>query len=163
MDEDNRLVVRRFWEEVFEGGDLDAADELFAAGHVIHDPVLSPEARGAEGVKEIVAVFRGVSPGIRVSVEDELADGDRVVTRWTAHGILDERMRGVNLARESITVSGISIFRVTEGRLQETWQHLETVKDVAGVLGSVSERVAATAGTSGESSQFLCKVCPWLC
>jgi predicted SnoaL-like aldol condensation-catalyzing enzyme len=91
--EDNKAVVRRFWEEVFNKGNLDAAYELFAANHVIHIPSLQIDEVGVDAMKTLVAVPRTVSPDILATINDQVAEGDKVVTSWTARGTLAGEMR----------------------------------------------------------------------
>jgi len=86
--EENKAVVRRFWEEVFNEGNLDAAYDLFAADHVIHIPSLQIDEVGVDTMKALVAVPRTVSPDIWATIKDEVAEGDKVVTSWTARGTL---------------------------------------------------------------------------
>ena len=121
---DNKAVVRRFWQEVFNEGNLDAADEIFARDHVVHHPVLPERGRGSGVMKAIVAMFRQVSPDVRATVEAEVAEGDDVVTLWTARGEPAPSMRGN--ADPEVVVSGIGFFRVEGGRIQETWLRFES-------------------------------------
>ena len=85
--EDNKTVIRRFLEEIFEGGNLELVDELFAPDYVLHDPAVPEEVRGQEGIKQYVAMYRSAFPDTRFTVEDQSAEGDRVVTLWTGQGI----------------------------------------------------------------------------
>src|ERR687884_1889407 len=91
--EDNTVIVRRFWEEVFNEGNLEIADELFASDHIFHQPNLSEEEHGPGVVKGVVAVLRKISSDIQVIIEDEIAAGDKVVTRWRASGTLTPELR----------------------------------------------------------------------
>lgn len=168
--EDNRAVARRYWEEVFGRGDLAVADEIFAADHVVHDPNLPEEVRGPEVMKAAAALARRVSPDLRVSVEDEISAGDRVVTRWTATGDLAREIQRSGGPGEGVRISGITIFRVSDGVIQETWQHVEP-------RGDEAERPSApdefwewlrgdeeTRGLSDESYRgWPCVICPWCC
>ncbi len=124
--EDNKAVVRRFWREVFEAGDLDAADEIFARDHVLDHPVLPQGGRGPGAVKAIVRVFRKMAPELRVRVEEEIAEGEKVVTRWSARG------RAVDQEGPDdpgVAVSGAAIFRVSEGEIRETWLRFQSLDD----------------------------------
>ena len=124
--EDNKAVVGRFWREVFGGGELEVADEIFAAGHGLDHPALPEGGRGPRVVKAVVGVFRKLSPELRVSVEDEIAEGDKVVTRWSVSG------RAVDQEGPDdpgVVVSGVAIFRVSDGEIQETWLRFQSLDD----------------------------------
>ncbi len=84
--EENKAVSRRVAEEVFNGHNVDLADELYAPDYVLHDPSLPEDLHGPEGIKRYAAMTLGAFPDIRVAVEDQVADGDKVVSRWTATG-----------------------------------------------------------------------------
>jgi predicted ester cyclase len=88
--EQNRSVSRRFYTEIFEKGNLNLAEELFTTDFINHDhsgPGPNGEwPRGTEGVRAVVKTYRGAFPNIRFTIDDIFAEGDKVVTRWTAHG-----------------------------------------------------------------------------
>jgi predicted SnoaL-like aldol condensation-catalyzing enzyme len=117
--EENRSIVRYFWEEVFNQGNLEMADQLFAPDHMVHISSLRTDEVGTEVMKSLVAIPRAVSPDILVFIEDEVAEEDKVVTSWTARGTL-----AYDTADE-VTTSGINIYRVFEGRIRETWWHVD--------------------------------------
>ena len=83
--EQNKVIVRRFFEEPWKGN-LDVVDELTASDYVGHDPALPEPLRGPEGVKEFIATYREGFPDARITVEQQLAEGDLVATRWSARG-----------------------------------------------------------------------------
>jgi ketosteroid isomerase-like protein len=122
--EDYKAVVSDFWQKVFTEGNLDVADELFAPDHVLHIPSLpSPlrDATGPDAIKSFVALPRRVSPDIQVTVKDWVAEGEKVVTYWTARGTLaDEMMRGADYDNDGITASGVTIYRVSDGQIRES-------------------------------------------
>ena len=123
---DNRAIVRRFWREVFDGGELDVADELFASGHAAHHPALPEDGRGPGIMKAFVAVVRKMSPGLRVTVEDEISEGEKVVVRWSAGGrAIDQE----GPDDPGVAVSGIAIFRVSDGEIRETWLRFQSHDD----------------------------------
>ena len=82
MSEENKAIARRVLKEVFSGqGDLEVADELFAPNFVGHDTASPEDIRGPEGVKEFAGMYRNAFPDVQMSVEDQVAEGDMVVTR----------------------------------------------------------------------------------
>ena len=118
--EDNKVIVRRFGQEVFNEGNLELVDELFASDHAVDYPALPEEGQGPDVIKAIVALFHMVSPDVQVTVEDEVAEGEKVVTRWTASGTAAPEMRDPNLQSDEVKVSGISIFHFSNGIIQKT-------------------------------------------
>ena len=84
MSEQNKAQVRRVIEDVYNRGDLGVVDKVAASDLVIH--ASSQEIRGREGAKQYVAALRAAFPDIHFTVEDQIAEGDIVVTRWTARG-----------------------------------------------------------------------------
>lgn len=120
--EDSKAVVRDFWHKVFNEGNLDMADELFAPDHVLYISGLERDETGPEAIKTLVALPRKLSRNtIQITVEDCLAEGEKVVTRWTATGTLaDEIMRGSDYDNDKITASGVAIYRVSGGLIRHT-------------------------------------------
>jgi predicted SnoaL-like aldol condensation-catalyzing enzyme len=79
--EENKALARRVLEEMFNKGNLDLADEVFAPDYVDHDPAMPEDIRGPEGFKEYVSIFRTAFPDLHLEIEDQVAEGDKVVTR----------------------------------------------------------------------------------
>jgi predicted SnoaL-like aldol condensation-catalyzing enzyme len=124
-EQDNKVVVRRFFEEVFDGGDLDVADEVFDAEHRILNPYASEGMRGPESMKGLALFYRNILPDPEFVVEDEVAEGDKVMTRWTLRGTLMDDLRALGIYGK-VAISGISISRVVDDKIQETWLRCET-------------------------------------
>jgi len=76
---------------------------------------------GREGIKRFVATFRAASPDICCVVEDQIAEGDLVVTRWTAHGTHRKELLGIPPTDNPLTVTGIEFDRIVDGKIDETW------------------------------------------
>ncbi|HET7479814.1 MAG TPA: ester cyclase, partial [Rubrobacteraceae bacterium] len=93
--EENKAVIRRFLEEVFGGGDLELVDELFAPDYVLHDPAVPGEVRGPDGIRQYVDMYRSAYPDTHFTIEDQLAEDDEVVTRWTGQGTQEGVLMGI--------------------------------------------------------------------
>ncbi len=119
--EENKAISRRVGEEIFNGGDLDLADELYAPDYVLHDPSLPEDLHGPEGLKRYVAMTRAAFPDARVTVEDQVAEGDKVVDRWTARGTHTGEFMGIPPTGRRIEVSGVTISRFAGGKIAEDW------------------------------------------
>ncbi len=119
--EENKALVRRWLDEVFTRGNLDRVSELFAPNYTLHDPSFPGGIYGPEGVKRYVGAYRAAFPDARFGVEDQLAEGDMVATRWTARGTHQGDFVGIPPTGERVTVSGIEFSRVIGGRIDEAW------------------------------------------
>jgi steroid delta-isomerase-like uncharacterized protein len=118
--EQNKANVRRFFEEVWNKGNLDVIDELVAANHVDHDapPGIAP---GSEGQKQFVTMYRNAFPDVHIHIEDQVAEGDRVVTRWSAHGTNTGSLFGMPATGKAATVTGTVINRWENDKNVESW------------------------------------------
>jgi predicted ester cyclase len=121
--ETNKQRSRRLYEEIFGRGNLDAADELMAAGIVNHGPGSSP-VLGTEGIKRQAALLRTAIPDLRTTLNDQFGEGDRVVSRRTGSGTHTGplNMPGVILAAtgNGICFDEIRIDRYAAGRIVES-------------------------------------------
>jgi steroid delta-isomerase-like uncharacterized protein len=117
--ESNKIVVRRFVDEVFVAGRLEAVDELVAADFVPHSwPGTGP---GRDELKRAMGrVFGGLSD-VRMDIEDTIAEGDRVVVRLTAHAVQSGEFMGMAPTGKAYSIPEIHIFRVADGRIAEHW------------------------------------------
>jgi len=118
--QENKAVSRRVAQEIFNGGNLDLADELYAPDYVLHDPSLPEDLHGPEGIKQYAAMSLGAFPDARVTVEDQIAEGDKVVDRWTATGTPTGDLMSVPPTGRRIEVSGITISRFAGARSWRT-------------------------------------------
>ena len=120
--EENKAVVRRVIEEMFNKGNLDAADELIAPDFVQHDPAMPEEVHGPEGFKNFAAAYRAAFPDLHMNIEEQIAEGDLVATRWTVTGTHDGEIMGINPTGSRVAQPGMDISRVSEGKVAETWE-----------------------------------------
>jgi steroid delta-isomerase-like uncharacterized protein len=136
--EENIAATRGFFETV-EHGNLDVLDAIVSPDYVLHDPSMPEEVRGVEGAKEMVETYRSAF-GLRVTIEQQIADGDYVATRYTARGKHDSEFMGVPPTGRDLTVAGICISRCRDGKIVEEWE----VWDALGAfqqVGAVPETV----------------------
>ena len=120
--EENKALVRRVFEQMFNEGNLDVADELLAPGYVDHDPSLPQDVHGPEGFKEYVGMYRAAFPDLHVQIQDQLAEGDRVATRWTGTGTHNGELAGITPTGKQVTLPGMEIVRIANGKLVEGWE-----------------------------------------
>jgi len=121
--EQNKALVRRFSEEVWNKGNLDVVYEIFADDYVRHDLRPGNPLPGPEGQKRIAQDFRAAFPDIHTTVDFVIAEGDMVVTRWTAEGTHTGRWANVPPTGKRARFSGVNIFRIENGKVVELWNH----------------------------------------
>ena len=127
--ERNRALVRRALEEFYNAGDLSLAEELFAEDFINHD-LAAPQFIGREGRKQWVTTMSASFPGSHTTIDDLIAEGDRVVKRFTWRGTHRGEWNGLPATGKQITNTGVAIYRIAEGKIQECWW----AYDVLGLL-----------------------------
>jgi steroid delta-isomerase-like uncharacterized protein len=137
MSEQSKALVRRSLEEVFAEGNFDAIPEIFAPDYVEHDPASDGEIRGHDGLRRDLEPYVNAFSDTRVTVEDQLAEGDLVATRVTVRATHVEQFRGVPPTGERIEVTGTVVHRVAGGRLAEGWWNWDTL-GLMQQLGAIS-------------------------
>jgi steroid delta-isomerase-like uncharacterized protein len=123
--EENKVVLRRLYEEVWSQGNLATVDELLAADYVLHDP--AHLVRGPEGFKAYVATFRAAFPDLHATVEDQIAEEDRAAMRFTARGTHKGEFHGIPPTDNQITLSGTNIQGFVDGKIVENWVSLDAL------------------------------------
>jgi steroid delta-isomerase-like uncharacterized protein len=122
LTETNKAVSSRFLEEVFNKGKLNVLDEILAKDHVNSGPGTLPGLpTGPEGAKQLVTVYRNAFPDVHFTIDDQIAEGDKVVTRWTGHGTHKGELLGIPATGKSSTVTGIAVDRLVNGKIVESW------------------------------------------
>jgi steroid delta-isomerase-like uncharacterized protein len=142
--EENKALVRRVIEEMFNKGNLDAADELIAPHFVDHHPAMPEEVRGPEGLKEVAAMYRVAFSDLHMEIEEQIAEGDLIATRWTATGTHDGDLMGIAPTGNRVTLPGMDISRVSDGKVAETWEGYDTMvmMQQIGAISSPEEQQA---------------------
>ena len=119
MSTDNEAVVLRWWEELWNQGDISLADDLHTANFRDHDPASPWVQPGPEGMKQKVSAYRAAFPDLSFTMEQTLSAGDRVVTHWRCHGTHQGNILGLAPTGKAIDIEGISIFRLEDGMIAE--------------------------------------------
>jgi steroid delta-isomerase-like uncharacterized protein len=114
----SKTIVRRFVEESWNGKS-NVVDELIARDYVGHDPANPEPVRGPEGVKTFISTYRAAFPDLRITIKDQLAQDDLVATRWTSRGTQKGELMGIEPTGKQVTVSGVTISRLADGKLVE--------------------------------------------
>jgi steroid delta-isomerase-like uncharacterized protein len=134
MSEENKALARREVEEIFTQGKLDVAEEIYTSDFVDHDLVLPREMHGPEEMKEYVGMYRSAFPDLKVTLEDQVAEGDKVVNRWTAQGTHLGEYMGIAPTGKEVRFAGMHISHITqEGKIAENWE----VYDLMGLMRQI--------------------------
>ena len=123
---ENKATARRLLEEAWSKGKLDVVDECVTADYVFHDPA-APGIRGPEGLKQLITMYRTGYPDLTCTIEDQLADGDKVIARWSCGGQHLGELMGIPATGKRTTTSGISIPRFEGGKAVEEWTRWDTL------------------------------------
>ena len=124
--EENKAAIRRIWEEVMNKGDLAVADELMATDYVYHGPG-GIEANGPEGFKQYITMFRTAFPDIHCTIDDVVAEGEKVVSRFTLRGTHNGDLMGIAPTGKKTEIMGIVIHRFAGGKEVEAWGSYDTL------------------------------------
>lgn len=126
-ENDNRAILRRLIEEVYNQGNLAVADELYSMDAVRHDPATPDVGKGPEFAKQIATRYRAAFPDLHLSIADMIVEGDKVATRWTCTGTHQGVLQGIAPTGKNISLSGISIGRFANGKIAEEWANWDTL------------------------------------
>lgn len=125
--EENKALARHVIEEMFNKGNLDVADELLAPEYVDHDPAMPEDVRGPEGFKEYVRAYRSAFSDLHIQIEDQVAEGGKVATRWTGTGTHDGDLAGIAPTGNHATLPGMEIVRISDGKIVEGWEGYDSM------------------------------------
>jgi steroid delta-isomerase-like uncharacterized protein len=121
---ENKAIVRDYIDALFNKGDLDAGDRYLNSDFVNHDLPFGAPA-GAEGMRAAASMFREACPDWNTSYHHLVAEEDVVVEHFTASGTFSGSLMGVTGTGQTISLPGINIFRVIDGRIVERWGRLD--------------------------------------
>jgi steroid delta-isomerase-like uncharacterized protein len=120
--ETNKSIVRRIFEEAFGQGNLAVLDEIIAPDQVNGGPGALPGMpSGPEGSKMLISAYRNAFPDLHFTIDEQVAEGNTVVTRWTAHGTHNGEFAGIPPTGKSATVVGMGVDRIENGKIVESW------------------------------------------
>jgi predicted ester cyclase len=120
--EANKTIARRLIEEAFGQGNLAVLDEIIAPNHVNSGPGELPGVpSGPEGTKMLITVYRNAFPDLHFTIDEQIAEGNTVMTRWTAHGTHNGELAGLPPTGKPAMVVGVNLDRVEHGKIVESW------------------------------------------
>jgi predicted ester cyclase len=122
----NKAIYRRWFEEVVTGGCAAVAAELLAPEYVLHFPGM-PDPVSPTGHIQLVQMFRAGFPDWVETVDDVIAEDDKVVIRVTGQGTHDGEFQGIPPTGRAVTATGIGIGRIRDGRVVEAWAEYDAL------------------------------------
>lgn len=139
--EDNKAIVARYSEDVWNSGNLATVEDYIAVDYVRHDPGIPMEVRGPEGIKQLVRVFRDAFPDVHFTPQIIVAELDKVVVRFQVSGSHQGELMGIPATGKPIAITSIEIFRLTDGKIAEQWLAVDNMGMLQqlGVLPTVDQ------------------------
>lgn len=123
--EENKALVSRVADDIWNRGDLAAVDEVMAADARYHGPHMPDGVGGRDDWRQAIGTYRAAFPDSHVTFEEMIATGDTVVGRWHASGTHRGGLPGIAPTRKRIAIDGITIYRIGGGRIVEAWEQLD--------------------------------------
>ena len=123
--EANKDIIRR-WVEVWNSKNVAAVADLVTADYVRHDPNL-PEIRGIPAEQQLVSMFLRAFPDLHFTIDDMLAEGDKVMLRVTGRGTHQGELLGVPPTDQHVTFSAMLVYRLAGGKIAEQWALMDTL------------------------------------
>ncbi len=151
MSENNKAIVRRLFEELWNQGNLSVADQLFTPNYTDHDSSSPDFGHGPESERKRVTLYRNAFPDLHLTIEDLIAEGDTVMARWSCHGTHKGDLNGIAPTGKQFTISGVTVARLLNGKLAEAyvnWDALGLMQQLGVVPQLAAKAQAAAAATS---------------
>ena len=142
MTATNKDIVRRALEEPWR--DPSVLDEIIDSSYMGYDPAVPEPLRGPEGAKENVNQYRSAFEGAQITVQEQIAEGDFVATRWEGRGRHTGEVMGIAPSGADVVVSGQTLSRLANGKIVEEWTNWDTL----GMLQQIGAVPAAAAAES---------------
>ena len=142
-EQENKALVRRYYDEVFNERKVGLVDELAVEDYLEHDPFPGQGDGRADLRARVQLILAAMNP-LRFSIEDMVAEGDRVVVRWVQQGKQTGSFMGIPPSGADYTFAGIDIHRLRDGRMAEHW-HVVDLFALLQQLGAIPAPSSATA------------------
>lgn len=123
MSEENKAIFRRIVEEGFNKGNMAVVEELVAADHVNH----TDNVHGPEEYKRFINMYRAAFPDLHMAIDFQIAEGDKVVNRWTTRATHKGNLMGIPPTGKQVAVTGTYIARIVGGKIVEEWGNMDTL------------------------------------
>jgi len=133
---ENKEIAYRYFEEAYNQKNIDVLDEIVDEDIISHSP---QEMQGLQVIKEYVSGNRKTFPDVKFFIEDQIAEGDRVVTRITFKATHKGEFRGIAPTGKKVTVTGINIMKIIDGKIVESWAEWDAL-GLMQQLGAISQQ-----------------------
>ena len=127
MSAENKSLARRAMEELWTKGDLTVIDQLYSDDCVFHDLGSPEDIHGRDGLKQYARMYRTACPDLQCTVEEIMAEGDKVALRWVSRGTHQGDLMGIAPTGKQVTFRGIQMQRISEGKIEEEWAGFNTL------------------------------------
>jgi steroid delta-isomerase-like uncharacterized protein len=147
MPVDHKAVVRRLYEELWNNRNLEVVNEIVSPSHALHAPNISGSSIGPEAYKSQVLIFLAGYPDLRFSIEDLIAEKDRVVACWTLSGTHKGDFMGIPATNKKVSVEGMTVHNVASGKIMDSysnWDALGMMQQL-GVVPALGQAKTLTA------------------
>jgi steroid delta-isomerase-like uncharacterized protein len=118
---DNKSIVRRLYEEVWNKRKLEVVDELISPSHALNDPIVSSSQIGPESYKRRVVELTKSFPDLRFTIEDTITEKEKFVVSWIISGTQKGEFMGIPATGRKISVEGITIHHITNGKILDSY------------------------------------------
>jgi steroid delta-isomerase-like uncharacterized protein len=135
MSAENKALVRRLYQEVWNERKVDVVDQLVSPSHALHDPNSIGSQVGPQAYKQQVLRFTTAFPDLRFTVQDMVGEKDKVAVSWTVSGTHKNEFAGVPATNQKISVDGITIHQIDKGRILDSYANW----DAMGLLRQIGE------------------------
>ena len=145
MSDQNKTAVRRLFDELWNKGTLQVADEIIAPTYQHHDSSTPDLGKGPEGEKKRVNLYRTAFNDFRLNIEDLYAEGETVVARWSCRGVHSGNLNGIAPTGKQFAITGVTICRFSNGKIVEgfvNWDALGLMRQL-GVVPELAKSLAA--------------------
>jgi steroid delta-isomerase-like uncharacterized protein len=134
----NKEIYRQFIDIAFNAGRLDRLGELVTPDYTFHDaPPGTP--RGPDAIRQVVTMFRAAFPDLKITIEDQIAEEDKVCSRATTRGTHRGTIFGIAATGRAVVMTGLTLVRIADGRVAESWAK----NDVMGLMNQLRGSAAA--------------------
>jgi steroid delta-isomerase-like uncharacterized protein len=127
MSAENKSLARRAMEELWTKGDLTVIDQLYSDDCIFHDLGSPEDIHGRDGLKQYARMYRTACPDLQCTVEEIMAEGDKVALRWVSRGTHKGDLAGISPTGKKVTFRGIQLQRISNGKIEEEWAGFNTL------------------------------------
>ena len=154
MSTQNKTIIRRLYEEVWNERKLEVVDELLSESHALNDPIVSGSQHGPELYKRRVMELTTAFPDLCFTIEDTVAEGEKFATCWTISGTHRKEYMGIPATGRKISLEGITIHLIRKGKILDSyarWDVLGLMRQLGAIPAAdgAKEKRRSLSGASG--------------